>query len=323
MQVRKVNVDEIETSNQTGKDDNQVRNGGIVPSHVSDLASSILSDGVKVPVTLEKIVGTGRYRCVDGNHRVQAVKNLKSEGLHPGDVPAEVEHFKGRAARILKQIELNDHDPALRNTYKDLLYNFTRLVKVEGACGDLSLYPTDEDKIAKIREYILAALPGYKDSLKLSRAVFDAMPTDLKKIRSYTKAAAIEEFNNKNTIGCDDVTKAGQFSNGIVPYFCSDENELPAMVGHAIFKDNKYAGKVEIVVVAWLGKSTGKEPRHVEAFRKKFLQKVSVANKYSPADRTLVSKVLFLPQILENGNKAPDTHVLIEHDMAFKTKEVN
>ena len=311
MNVVTVELDKIEFWEKKGVE-SQVRSSGIDSKHVDDLIASISSAGLKEPVTLEKIFGKEKYRCVDGNHRCAAVKEINKKNGTTPEIDAVIRSYSSSAQRLESQIAANHHDPALKNTFADIRRAFINLVKVEGRCGDLSALDTDKEKIQQIKDYVDSMLPGYKDSKKVANAVWNSMPQDIKKIKGYTKTQAIEEFNQKNLVGCGEVSRSGEYSNGTIPYFCSDVGFFNTTVGQAIKKHIKYKAdhSVEVVLVSWLGVSTGKEPNDVRAWRKNILADAAAINTWS--GKKVFSKVLFLPQILEDGNKRVDNHLIIE-----------
>jgi len=157
-------------------------------------------------------------------------------------------------------------------------------------------------------------LPGYKSSRKVANAVWGALPQDIKKIKGHTKIQAIEEFNQKNLLDVEPVSRSGDYSNGVAPYFCSDPGFFNTTVGQAIKKKIAHKDDVDIVLVSWLGKSTGKEPKDVRAWRKTVLKDVTKINDY--CGKKLFSKILFLPQILQDsdGNDVDD-HLFIEEEL--------
>ena len=170
-----------------------------------------------------------------------------------------------------------------------------------------------KDYDLQIKDYVDSMLPGYKDSRKVANAVWNSMPQDIKKIKGYTKTKAIEEFNQKNLVGADGVSQSGEYSNGVIPYFCSDVGFFNTTVGQAVkkhIKYNKADHSVEVVLVSWLGLSTGKEPKDVRTWRESVLVDAAAVNAW--CGKKVFSKVLFLPQILEDGNKKVDDHLIIE-----------
>lgn len=308
MQPQKISLSKIEFEEKLGVQ-SQVRSSGIIPSHVDDLISSISSMGLKKPVTVEKIIGRDKYRCIDGNHRCSAVKEVSGDNA---EIDAYVQSYASTADRLESQVIANDHDPAKGNTFADLRRAFIKLVKEEGRCGDLSVFESDQEKIDKIKEYISGIVPGYKDTKKLANAVWGSMPQDVKKIKGYTKTKAIEEFNRKNLLGCGEVTRSGEYSDGVVPYFCADGGFFNTTVGQALKKHIKYKkqGGVDVVLVSWLGQSTGKEPKDVRSWRKTLISEARAINDFT--GKRVFDKVLFLPQILEDSEGPIDDHLIIE-----------
>lgn len=313
----------------------QMRQSGIVPGHVEDLISSIANIGQLEPVTLEPILGKGepQYRCVDGNHRCTAIReiNLRREknDLEPLSVKAVVLSFKDNVSRIIEQIKKNDHPPALSSTKKDLIVNFTQIIKEENACGNLSgLHPTATKKVVK--EYISSIIPGNKDVNKITNQVFNSLPSDITRVENYTKTRAIEWFNDHNTetSATERITQSGCEAAGAYWYFGNSLKNIPTCHGnahrkcvvHEDYEERNYPFKAHIV--AWDGECLGKEASGIVDYREEFVKRIREINSRSTFD--VFSKVFFLPQILEgcHGTTQPDDSVLpIEVDVSCPRKK--
>jgi len=296
MKEIKVKIEDI-TFDDSPKRRSQMRQSGIVPNHVQDLASSIEAVGQKEPVILEEVVGTEKYRCTDGNHRCSAIAEINKRRNHNKlPVRAVIKSYGSSLQRLEDQIKLNNHDPARSSTRKDLVYAFTHAIKHDGACGDmLSKDKSGKENRDTISKYIKTMIPGHKEIAKITNEVFNSMPGDLTRIKNYTKSNAISWFNGYSHM---ELAGSGHFGpNGNVYYFGGNVNEMSTAVGQAIDKHIKNDEINEIVFVAWHSKCLGKESDSVKKFRKDAEKKLKAANKY--CKNNIFSKILFLPQIAD------------------------
>ena len=104
----------------------QVRQDGTDPRHSEELSYSILTNGQKVPVTVEitgqRPDGTTIYESVDGNHRAAAIRRLRK--FNPKDarwstIKVRVESFKTDWDRLIYQTEQNNHESPVKVSCAD------------------------------------------------------------------------------------------------------------------------------------------------------------------------------------------------------------
>lgn len=283
----------------------QVRQSGIVPKHVQDLVYSIKANGQKVPVIVEKVVGSEElYRCTDGNHRCTAIREINE--TNPQEtlkVKAFVRSFSSTTERIEEQLRSNHHDPALSNTKKDLVAALTELIKVNGAAGDFG-DKRPKEVLAVIRNYAESLVPGHKEISSISKEVFYSLPSDLTRVKNYTKPSAIEWFNDHNYMNLSGIKikSSGDLVDGKVYYFGGRISEMSTAVGQAIDKRIKIGTSLsEVIFVSWMQDCVGKEPDSIVKFRHDAEQKLRRANEF--CNREVFSKLIFIPQIEDSDHK--------------------
>ena len=106
----------------------QARQAGHITSHVNELQSDIYNQGQQVPITVER--RGNEFIAIDGNHRVEAFKEL--EKLYPNSVNfktinAVIKSFKSDVERIKYQALANEHLPAKKNNKGDIAHAIRNL----------------------------------------------------------------------------------------------------------------------------------------------------------------------------------------------------
>ena len=124
---RKNNIKQISLRDVSDDITSQVRQAGVVSSHVRAVAGSISREGQQIPVTLELIAEKGEschtHRLVDGNHRFLAIKHINES--RPEDqriltIDAIIKTFSSEAERLEYQALANAGGlPVLTSTIND------------------------------------------------------------------------------------------------------------------------------------------------------------------------------------------------------------
>lgn len=300
--VTRIYPEDIEIDKMGG----QVRTSGIDSNHIYDLKASIEKKGQKKAIKIEY---QGRTPvCVDGQHRVEAMK-LINKGLPPSQrMKIEAEILKGlnTQTRLLVQIQSNSHDPTRNNSFKDIVAVVKKLVKEENVIVGLNDFKTDKEKIDRIRDYVVTILPNEKHrARKIAVKVYSELPKSVTdpKITNYLKSSAIDHFNEHNPFSAH-VEGSGRADNNKVFYFVDKENEFNTVFGQACVKKDKYPG-VEIHLVSWLGNADGKTPTDVRSHRTRFETLAKNRNHWVRAQwdekkNKLFETISFLPQILQD-----------------------
>jgi len=286
----------------------QVRTSGISSDHVQDLVSSISALGQQVPVHVEEINGV--FTCLNGEHRIRALREIKKP------VKAIVVSGLNSRTRLEFQLRKNQHLPAKVSTIDDIVPNITKLVKAENACGNLSRFKKDSEKIKEIEKLVEKILPGDHRGSKIAKKVFRSLPNThaYKKLKNYTSASATEMFNqlaNRKVERSGDV----DVKTNEVFYF-GDYKLMSAQWSLAQTKKSKDTS-LSINIVTWLGNPEGKSAEDVRSHRNKVVQEFRDRNTWvagGPLGK-VVEKVYFLPQILQ----CPDGN----GDVMTKMKHVN
>ena len=295
----------------------QVRVSGEQRQHVSDLVASIQSDGLQKPITVEKIPhakkGKPQYRIIDGNHRFSALREINKlrveNKLQPLKINVDVRKYKPTADRERKileeQMSLNNHSPTLKSSLDDIVSAFTDLVKHKGAI-DISEM-ADTEAVSAIRDYIDKITPGYRQAQVAAKRVFNNSATDTRRIRSYTKHSAIDQWNNLHSFMNSKTgerlewKRSGEDKDGIVVYFC--DGHMDRTIGHVTMKRINTSPK-KVVLVCWQGKSIGVGAQNIADYQKSLTSNAKQVNTFfKKSVSKMFDEVYFLPQVLTGQGK--------------------
>lgn len=284
----------------------QVREAGINSDHVQDLVSSIKALGQKVPVHVEEINGV--YTCLNGHHRIRALREIEKP------VKAVVVSGLNSRTRTEFQLRENQHLPAKVSTIGDIVPSITKLVKNESACGNLSRFKKDSEKIKEIKKLVEKILPGDHRSFKIAKRVFRSLPNThgFKKMTNYTNASATEKFNELAKRKIEGSGIVDEAANEVF-YFADKDTLLSAQWSLAQTKKFKNPN-LSVSIVTWLGNPEGKSVDDVRNHRAKVVKDFKNRNAWvvnGPLGK-VVEKIYFLPQILQ----CPDGNADVMSQMA-------
>ena len=275
----------------------QVRTYGINANHVKELAVHIAAHGQEKPITVTKVVGHNLYMVTDGCHRKSAVelinKNPQNYGRASDQEPLKVlaeyqtipEDLRPELRlRKVVQLRKNSHNPALGNTIDDVVQAVREIIDDSGDSIINTSVMTDKEQIEAIREVIDEIFEnGYRHARSAAHKVFQALPDSKKKIKAYTKDAAVDAWNklhnhkNPQTKTKLVWSKSGDDQIGHVVYFC--DGHIDRMIGHIMNKRIDHSPK-KITVVAWQGSAVGVDGTQIDEFREEVHTKLQKVNEY-------------------------------------------
>ena len=306
----------------TEEEGSQVRQGGIIPSHVKDLVEDIGLKGQVVPISVGEPFPAGHPHAgkrplLEGNHRTAALKRLYK--LHASNPTTQAKFaiakaveckFKSDEERIEYQLECNDHHPAKRSTSADL----ARVLKDEYLCKNgvngitWDNYNENKNYYSTLVDWLKSA-PGFmvptidKRRRIVNNAVKGSPGAHLINYDSTNHAA--EYFSEDNGFGWDG-KKAAEISGGYTALFVNDPSHVVPNINGGAFNIKTKNPDVQVVAVAWIGKTNGKDAKDIKKARCATLRNINVMNasKLLRPGAKLVDHVVFLPQLkseLPNG----------------------
>ena len=290
--------------------ESQIRNKGIIPSHVITLQHSIDTLGQQVPVTVKKIVldgGAVVYRPVDGNHRCKAAKALKSE-----TIDAYVRSFANALEETRYKVMQNSHLPSKENESDDIVDALTSLNADAPSC------PNEVDKVTfntveTPTDWERTAVKWVKQNFFVSdtkaRSSVQRFMTGFKnlKVKTYMKDEVTTLFREKGPLGWVG-SKAGAESNGWVYYPVHKSSHIfPNVTGNG-YKKKTDNSNYEISVVVSLDNMSGKEGKDLDASRRSIVASINSANgsHLLRKGKKLVDKIFLMPQKLDASHEEDD-----------------
>jgi len=318
--VVEIPIGDILFEDTTGNE-SQVRPTGNKSGHIEDIAYSILNEGQRVPITVEKTFApNGKpFKAINGNHRCGAIKRINENHRHLL-VRAVVKSFTSNRERVEYQIKQNEHLPHLGNTFVDRKSALLHLVKSENACGDLDRFETDKERLECIKDYAKELLGNNKDINKLAKAVFNTAASESRRLWNYTKKEAVQYLNKHRVLDHGRIKGSGDHDNGYAYYFEGRLMDVTKAHAQGIKLLMKHGTTVkELICVAWLEDCIGKDPQDIIDFRADVQEEVEKFNNFLGQD--IFTKIFFLPQIRRNGdgpNDNNDNFIII--DVANKRK---
>ena len=304
-------------TNLSGYSSAQIRTSGADSKHVQDLVVDIEKNGQQVPITLAKIMGKpGKYSytIIDGNHRFSAIVEINESrlaaGLPPLTVMAVVHNRLTALQKIEMQIRYNAHEPSLRSTKEDELNAYKVAIGVHSAVN-LSNCKDDAEAVEKIKQYVIKKGVSAWKPKTLAKKIYDTMPVQAKKIRSYTLKEAQKQWNSlhgiKSSTGRPLIWDESGVQDGIAVYFCDASGHTARAHGQMLEKFGSAPSQVQkTICVSWLKQSTGKKPEDVEIHRDLVERNLANVNhwlKSIGASKKIFDEVYFLPQILSGPSQ--------------------
>lgn len=278
----------------------QMRTSGISRTHIQDLVHSLKNLGQQKPISVEQFGGT--FTCLDGHHRVVALRQINEEQEEQLMVEAKV--FSGLDSLQRKKLQLtaNAHLPARVSSMEDVVSCFTSMVRFDNACGDLQRFETDKRRIKEIQSLIEICIPGEHRAAKIAKKVFRELPniSGFKKLKNYTSQCARKEFNASNSEGYFLETGNGEVCGDRIFYFAPSSALLSAQWSLAQTKKSKFPN-AQVEVVSWLGDAEGKSPQDVRDWRTRVVQLCKERNSWTASGPLgkIIYRVRFLEQILQ------------------------
>jgi uncharacterized ParB-like nuclease family protein len=287
--------------------ESQIRNKGILPSHVMSLQESIGSLGQQVPVTVEKVTladGTVVYRPVDGSHRCKAAQALGAE-----TIDAYVRKFANIVERTRYQVMQNRHLPSKENESDDIVDAIDLLNADQAHCPsevDRGTFNTVETPSDWERTAVKWVKQNFTVGDKKARSSVQRFMRGFKnlKVKSYMKSEVTDLFKTKGPLGWVG-DKAGEESNGWVYYPVHKSSHIfPNVTGNG-FKKLTDNSNYAISVVVSLDGMSGKEGKDLDAARRSVVESINTANgsHLLRKGKKLVDKVFLMPQKLDDSHE--------------------
>jgi len=285
----------------------QIRNKGLIPSHVMAIRDSMVREGQKVPVTFEKIVldcGSIRYRPADGNHRCWAAIE---EGME--SIDGIVRKFKNTVERTLYQVLQNNHSEAKASETDDFVDAICLLNDDAANCPD-EVNGATFGTVVPASTWEKTAIRWVKSNFEVgdtrARSIVDRYMRGLKsvKVKSWMKSQVTEAFKEKTSLGWVG-DKVGEESNGWVYYTVHKTSHIfPNVTGNG-FKKKTGNGNYEIAVVVSIDGMSGKEGKDLDAARRSIIDNINTANgsHLLKKGKKLVDKIFLMPQKLDASHE--------------------
>lgn len=298
-------LDRIKESEEEG----QVRQAGIINSHVDDLEASIGRLGQMVPITVEEADEEGYYVPADGNHRLKALQRLKDK--HKDNpkyrtVRVHVRNFDSAAERIKWQMRANDPLPVRASSLSDWEFNVGRLMncssegvpkELQGGSGN-EMYLADPEKYQEVLKGYLKRSTSLtaSDRTKVARQLMKGFPNQ--KLKNYDSRELKKKFSGANSVGWKIPSGNGSTFNGWRVMTLGEKSHVfPNITGNS-FKAKTDNDKIQTAVVIWDSNPFGKTGTRLDEVRRKMIADINIANTSSLLrdGRRLVDKVFIAPQ---------------------------
>jgi hypothetical protein len=335
---RKNNIKQISLIDINDDITSQVRQAGVVSSHVRAVAGSISREGQQIPVTLELITEKGKschtYRLVDGNHRFLAVKHINES--RPEDqriltVDAIIKVFNSEAERLEYQALANAGGlPVLQSTINDALGVLKKMLDSNSldqpnikspvykpvmeirstANNKKSLSTRVKNKWdSNMKKVITSYYPHFteKEVNKVINKFADKLPCDYYNYTYDTIRGGFKEWAVKaNEVIEKKGAKKGEYVE------CQQQSWRPSNKGHVVsstFLNKSGNPKDKQVVTVWCNNPSGYNDARLDLERIKMVQAIeSQCNSSSILKKNvqLVDEIYIAPQkktkgCLENG----------------------
>lgn len=320
--VKSVLIDQLVISEEGG----QVRYGGIVPSHVQELADDIYARGLECPVTIDS-----KNCVVEGNHRVKAYQALARKypkSLKWKKIKAYRMDFADDAERRAYQLQCNAHPPHKESTNQD----YAMVIREDLEAGlidglEWKTFNSDIKNYDKLVEYVADYVKPFGKTKGSAKAIakLAALQAPNGKVQNYTKDEILQSFNNNNNI-CWTGKRAGDIANQHAVYPIGNESHIfPNLTGNT-FNKKTTNGQVSTVAVIWESNTFGKDGKALDGYRANMLKKINLSNNSWLLSKgtTLVDEVYIAPQKLRDGKEGTGKFFRVRKDAAgcFNPKSI-
>lgn len=304
------------------EEEDQLREGGIVNSHLDELKEQIRNMGQVVPITVEEIPnpvpGGPTHRAVDGCHRHGSLKELSEEfPKAPAykTIKCVVESFSSDMERKLYQSRCNQHLAAKSNSKNDIVRLVSQIIGNE----DDSVIPEGlhKDNYGEDPECYMDSLYGWiqkEFNVKVGKAKKigqeAASGFQNHKVKSWRKPALVKNFKSKNSIGWEG-KGTGDESNGYVVYPLGETSHVnPNISGNTLKKKTVNGKNTKTAIVVFVSNTLGKKGCHIDDERYKAVNEINKVNSSWVLKRTvkLVDKVFLAPQKIGHIKEDPETY---------------
>ena len=299
------------------KEGSQVRAGDIIPSHVSDLADDIAERGLMVPITIDQ-----DNNVVEGNHRVQAYRELGQSGIDGScyeTIKAYRRTFADDQEKKAYQLKCNSHLPAKSSTNAD--YALVVSDELKNGCYPGMTWENFNDKSSNFNDLIDLAHQKYKRlgiGKNRAKAIVKIAIGDApnSKLQNYTKAQVIQDFSDNNSIGWSG-KKAGDESNGNVVYTLANMSHIfPNLTGNSFNKKTNTRNGVDTVAIIWQSNIYGKTGADIDEFRKNAVNKINTVNNSLVLKKgvRLIDEIYVVPQKLRGQKETSKVFKRVQKD---------
>jgi len=305
-------------------DDGQVRQGGVVSSHVEQLADDIFERGQMVPITIDE-----NGVVIEGNHRLKAFQVLARR--HPrnvrwGMIKVYQRTFASDAERRAYQIENNAHELSKPNTNEDYAGTVEDDLK-QGVVPDLTWAsfndsPDNFDALVKYIHETYRYIGVGKNKAK-AIAKIAAKDTPNSKVKNYTKDEVVRNFDSSNKIGWSG-KKSGDDSNGVAAYAVGNKSHVfPNLTGNSFGKKTK-SSHLNTCAIIWQSNTFGISGTDLDKYRQDVVESINRANKSHLLTKCakLVDDVYIAPQKLREGKETSFYRVAKNTKGEFDVKKI-
>ncbi len=299
------------------EDGGQVRAGGIVAGHISDLADDISARGLECPITIDE-----NGDVVEGNHRVKAYQALARKypkAARWKKIKAWRTSFSSAAEKRAYQLKCNSHPPAKASTNMD----YAMAVMTDLKAGNVPSMTWEDfndkaDNFTNLVDYTTnqyrsMGVIGSKATAVAKLAVTTA-PNG--KLQNHTKDEVVANFRSNNTIGWSG-KKPGEDSNGYSVYpIGSDSHIFPNLTGNTFNKKTANGNQVSTAAVIWESNTFGKDGKKVDEYRVAVVNKINEANGSWLLSKgsNLVDEVFIAPQKLRGSKENQSKFFQVKKD---------
>jgi hypothetical protein len=299
------------------EDGGQVRAGGIIPSHIVELAGDISARGLECPITIDM-----EGNVVEGNHRVKAYQALARKypkAARWQKIKAWKKSFASDAEKRDYQLKCNSHPPAKASTNMD----YAMAVMANLKAGDVPdmTWGNFNDKVDNFTNLVAYTTDQYRalgvvgtKATAVAKLAVTTAPNG--KLQNYTKDEIISNFRSNNTIGWSG-KRPGEDSNGYSVYpIGSDSHIFPNLTGNTFNKKTANGNQVSTAAVIWESNTFGKDGKKIDDYRSTVVNKINEANGswLLTKGSALVDEIFIAPQKLRDSKENQDKFFQVKKD---------
>ena len=265
-------------------EDNQSRKRTYIQQHLNDIKSHIASEGLKVPIVVEKDEN-GTILLQSGHHRLKACEMLTKEKKFNGKIPVYFATFENERARIDFLQRENSHPPSQPHSIEDAVKYLEALESI-GEFNNLTSYQETE----KAKEYLKQHYNHFTHGKTLNKIIQQWRKGNGKiSYRTYN-----EQERRSFAIKHEFYQKSGQYDVAKQCFFINaDMGNAKKMCAFINSYETVADGNIGRIIVFANTKST--TPESIKTAKQNFIKEIKKANKrwiYK------VKEIYFLPDLV-------------------------